>query len=226
MTSDKGPFKGAAAEVLRWPTARSKEWVCRFLLSASNDANITSVIAIGSAVRPSVSSADLDLAVVCNHAELLKLSPPLEIDLRVYRAEKIQAQIEKGHDVLGWAVKFGRALYQRDRYWDTVVNLWCDRLPLPSAGVSRERAAAAYRRLATVFDFGDADAVHEQTASYLTHLARAELLQRGIYLASRPELASQLRATGILQLADWLDRILGSDSGETALVRRLLQVSA
>jgi hypothetical protein len=72
---------------------------------------------------------------------------------------------------------------------------------------------------------GDADASQEQAVSYLTHLARAELLDRGIYPASRPELPSQLRAIGSFQTAEWLDGFLQNQSTAIAQIDRLLKVT-
>jgi hypothetical protein len=145
--------------------------------------------------------------------------------LRAYSAADIDAQLNSGHDMLGWAVRFGRVLFQRDGFWDRVVDSWGQRLPLPSSKLARERAAAAYRHLTNVLQFGDADAAHEQGLSYVTHLARAELLDRGVYPASRPELAEQLRAIGDVRLAEWLDRLLSGESTELSQIDTLLKLA-
>ena len=44
-----------------------------------------------------------------------------------------------------------------------------------------------------VFEIDDFNAAEEQAISYLTHVARMQLLQRNVYPASRPELPAQLR---------------------------------
>lgn len=224
--NSRNPSSQAPAEVLRWPTERSRDWICRFLDSAPPDPGILAVVAIGSAVRPNVPSADLDLIVICAARTALDETPPLEIDLRPYSAADVDSQIGSGHDLLGWAIKFGKVLFQRDRYWDRLVDFWRNRLPLPSAALARERATRAYRRLIKVLEAGDADAAHEQAVSYLTHLARAELLDRGVYPASRPELASQLRGIGSYQIAEGLDRFLQNDLTEVAQIDQVLKLSA
>jgi hypothetical protein len=224
--SSQNPSGHAPAEVLRWPTERSRDWTCRLVDSARASRSINAVVAIGSAVRPDVASADLDLIVVRTDTRALDDTAPLEIDVRVYSMADVDAQIASGHDLLGWAVKFGRVLFQRDNYWDKLVNSWRDRLPLPSAAAARERAASAHRRLAKVLEFGDADASLEQAVSYLTHLARAELLDKGVYPASRPELPSQLRAIDRFQIAERLDSFLQNESPEMAQIDRLLKVPA
>lgn len=227
MRHDSRNLSGnAPPQILRWPTERSREWICRFLSSAPANESILAVVAIGSAVRPNVSSVDLDLIVISAEDAPLHVSPPIEVDLRTYSEAILDAQVARGHDLLGWAIKFGRVLFQRVHYWDKVVESWQDRLPLPSAALTRERAAGAQARLAKVLQSGDADAAHEQALSYLTHLARAELLDRGVYPASRPELPSQLRASGNGQIAEQLDRFMKGDRTEEAQIEQVLRLSA
>ncbi|MGO9254706.1 MAG: hypothetical protein ACLQU1_00150 [Bryobacteraceae bacterium] len=150
----------------------------------------------------------------------------MEVDLRVYSAATIDSQIASGHDLLGGAIKFGKALFQRDHSWDRIIDAWKGRLPLPSAALAREKALTAYERLAKVLESGDTDAIHEQAVSYLTHLARAELLDRGVYPASRPELASQLRATNGNQIAEQLDCLLQNDRIDEERIDQLLKLTA
>jgi len=224
--NSRNPSGYAPAQVLRWPTERFREWVRRLLETVSAGKDILAVVAIGSAVRPSVPSTDLDLIAISADAKSLHISAPIEVDLRVYPVATLDARIASGHDLLGWAIKFGRALFQRGHFWDRIVQAWQDRLPLPSAGLARKRAANARERLGKVMEFDDADAAYEQAVSYLTHLARAELLDRGIYPASRPELPSQLRACGASQIAEQLDRLLQNDPAEKARIERVLELSA
>lgn len=213
-------------QVLRWPTERARKWTCEFLNSAPANDGLLAVIAIGSAVRPNVVSTDLDLIVISAEATPLHISPPMEIDLRVYSAATLDAQIAGGHDLLGWAIKFGKALFQRDHCWDRIIDTWKDVLPLPSAALARKRAASAHERLGKVLDLGDTDAGHEQAISYLTQLARAELLERGVYPASRPELASQLRAGSGSQIAEQIDRLLQNDRSDKARIEQVLKLTA
>jgi hypothetical protein len=194
-----------------------------FLDSAEQDENIVAVVAVGSTVRPAVSSLDLDLVVICRDPARLNAKPPIEIDLRAYAAEQVDALIGGGNDLLGWAVKFGRVLFQRDRFWDTLLESWHDRIPLPSAAVARRRADDAFRRLSNVFELGDYDAACEQALSYITHLCRAELIKRQVYPASRPELSRQLRAVGCPRLAVWLERFLDSTSANSEEIAHLLK---
>jgi HEPN domain-containing protein len=217
---------GPLAGVLRWPTGRSRDWVLALLNSATSDANILAVIAVGSAVRPGVRSSDFDMLVLCTDPSALTAPRPLEVDMRAYSSADVESQLAMGHDLLGWAVMFGRVLFQRDSFWDKLVGSWRHRLPLPSSTLARTRAAAAYRHASDLFQIGDADAAYEQAVHYLTHLARAALLENGVYPASRPELPEQLRKIGNHHLAEQLDRILEEDTTDLAQLGELLGLTA
>jgi len=166
------------------------------------------VVAIGSAVRPNVPSVDLDLITICEQPDLFDQTRPIEVDLRLYAADEIDHQIGAGHDLLGWTVKFGKVLYERDEFWTKICSSWNGRLPFPSSKLARERAVSAYRRLVNVLDIGDICAAHEQALTYLTHIARAALLDNKVYPASRPELSQQLRIISEHGIADCLEYLL------------------
>jgi hypothetical protein len=225
LDKPKSPVQTTSDEVVRWPTSRARDWALAFLDSARSDANIIAVIAIGSAVRPRVPSSDLDVLAICADPSKVSAARPLEVDLRVYSAADIESKLATGHDMLGWAVMFGRMLFQRHSFWDRIVKSWRQRLPLPSSALARSRAAAAYRRMSNLLRLGDADAVREQAISYLTHLARAELLERGVYPESRPELPEQLRKIGDYHLAGRLDRILQEDSADLSQTSELVRAT-
>jgi hypothetical protein len=210
-------------QIQRWPTARSKNWTESFLDSAREDKNIMAVVAVGSAVRPSVPTFDLDLVVICRERAKLTAKPPIEIDMRAYAADQVDGLIRGGNDLLGWAVKFGKLLFQREGLWDTILESWHDRLPLPSAEIASQRADDAFRRMKNVYELGDSDAAYEQALSYVTHLARAELLKRRVYPASRPELPGQLHAIGCLRIAGWLEKLIDHTPGNSEQIAELLE---
>lgn len=194
--------------ILRWPTVQSRIWTENFLASARNDDNVVAVIAVGSAVRLAVASVDLDLIVISKEPDKLRYKPPIEIDLRVYAADKVHSLIQSGNDMLGWAVMYGKVILQRDAYWDLVLRSWRSNVPLPSADIAIERARSAFHRFSRMIEAGDQDAAYEQALSCVTHLARAELLKRNRYPASRPELPKDLRAQGNVALADALEALI------------------
>ncbi len=206
-----------ARAVLRWPTERSRDWTLDLLGLAYGDPNVTAIVAAGSAVRPGVTSTDLDLVVIGEDRVDFKKKyrAPLEIDILTYASSDVEGSIEKGHDMLGWAVKFGKGLFQRDGYWDEVVSRWQYRLPLPDIDAAYARASDSYRWLSGFHSVGDTDAAYEHALSYMTHLARVALVERGVYPASRPELPGQLREAlaGEPPVAIWLERLLHSQPG-------------
>ena len=211
------------SQIKRWPTTRSKAWVSRFVDSASHDDNIMAIVAVGSAVRPAVSSVDLDLVVVYRRSQRLKGDPPIEVDCRAYQLSQIDALLLSGNDMLGWAIKFGCVLFERNSYWSSFAASWQGRLPLPPVDVARQRAEDAFCRLASVAELGDFDAAHEQAVSYVTHLARAELLERKVYPASRPELPQQLRDIGFHEIARWLELLIDPAANHQEQITQLLQ---
>ena len=210
-------------DIRRWPTSRSKTWTIQLLAEAMDNDNIVAVVAVGSAVRPAVHSVDLDLLVICKEPSTLHAKSPLEIDLRTYRADQVHQDVAQGNDILGWAVSFGRVLFQREGYWNSIVDSWRDRLPLPSPTVAAHRANEALHRLTKVLELGDFDAAEEQALSYATHLARAQLLRRKVYPASRPELPAQLRQIGAHEAADCLQRLIDPTVDHSKQIPLLLE---
>ena len=220
--SKEALIAGTLKTVSRWPTDRSKRWTAQFLKSAQQDRNISAIVAVGSAVRPVASSIDLDLLVLCEEPTSFKAKPPMEIDLRVYAANQVFSLIEGGNDLVGWAVKFGRVLFEREGFWEAILKAWSDTVPLPSLQIALQRAERSFRHLNRVLEIGDSDAAHELAVSYLTHLSRVELIRRRVYPASRPELPEQLRSVGCSRLATWRDDILGSTLANSEQVIRAL----
>lgn len=211
----------ALQQVFRWPTKRSKEWTLQFVSDASLNPSILAIIAIGSAVRPDVQNTDLDLLTVCARLDSLnKTSPPIEVDLRTYEVIGIDDKVQSGHDLLTWSIKFGRPLYQKDFFWSLFVKSWSNRLPLRSSRRARERASNVYR-LVEVLNVGDQQAGREQAISYFTHLVRADLLDSGVYPASRPELVSQMRKVRDSEVAQKLEQLLANESIDIESLKRL-----
>ena len=199
-----------SAAILRWPTERARAWTRRFLEDAVQNSNVRAVVAVGSAVRPGVPSLDLDLVVICDDTSSFRAKPPMEVDLRPYQSDRVPELLAGGHDLLGWAVRYGKAVFDRSGFWAGTQGEWSGKLVLPSAQVARERASAVRARMREMRDLGDMDAAGELAVSFLTHLARAGLIDRGVYPASRPELPGQLREAGDPALAAALERALAS----------------
>ena len=198
------------APVYRWPTKRSRTWFKGFLDRVVKDANVAAVIVVGSAVRPDVASEDLDLIVLCHDVSALKPNAPMEVDVRKLSISDLESRIGAGHDMLIWAIRLGRPVVDKEGLWAGVVARWASRLPLPSASVCSERARAARQRMEDMRAIGDECAVADLAVAYETHRARARLLQAGVFPASRPELAGQLREMGEIGLAGDLEKAISA----------------
>jgi hypothetical protein len=186
---------------VRWPSEEAHAWTRAFLADARSRANVLAVVAYGSAVREVESSADLDLLFVFEGDAPEVDPPPADVDLRGYAIDDVEALLAEGHDVLGWALRLGIVLWQRDGWWDDLAMRWADQLHLPSESAAEERASRALRVSLELEAAGDADAAEEQRLVALTQRARAELIRAGVFPGSRPELPRQLRAIGDAALA-------------------------
>jgi hypothetical protein len=190
--------------ILRWPTPRSRQWVEEYLERSSRGSEVLAVIAIGSGVRRGVRSVDVDLLTITDGPPQ-RVRAPIEVDVRQIDASEIESKLRQGNDLLGWAIMYGKVLVERDRFWTEFAKTHRGRVPLPSSDEARMRAERAQRHVHALIEIGDADAAAEQLASVFTHLARAALIDRKVYPASRPELPSQLRGVGEVELAQALD---------------------
>ena len=208
--------------IRRWPTARAKTWVEDYVKRSMANPRILAVVAVGSTVRDGVQSNDVDLVtIVQGPPASLQERPPLEVDLRTYAADDLVSQVRQGHDYLGWAVKFGIVLHEKDGFWSGLISMLDGQIPLPPARTARERAGNAQAHARVVLSADDDDAALEQVVSLLTHLARAELIEAEVYPASRPELPKQLAALGRTRLSSLLSRALHRESTPGDLLKEL-----
>jgi hypothetical protein len=176
---------------------------------ACADPAVLAVVAIGSAVREVKSAQDVDFLLVHAPGEPPMLGPlPLDVDVRPYDAATVDDRIALGHDLLGWAVQFGILLCERQQYWTHLSEQWMNHVPLPSPDKATERAIRARKLTEDLRGAGDWEAAAEQYVNWLTQDARARLIRAGVYPASRPELAGQLRAISAYTEADALDSAL------------------
>ncbi len=140
----------------------------------------------------------------------------MDVDLLEYSAATVEDKVACGHDLLGWAMQFGVLLCERDGYWSGLTQRWINRIPLPSADRSAERAARARRLAEDLRLLGDLESAAEQHIAWLTHDARVHLIRSGVFPASRPELPGQLRQIGAYAEADELDAALADRLRATA----------
>jgi hypothetical protein len=193
---------------VQWPSATARAWAIRAIEDLEANRNALAVVFFGSSVRPVPSVGDLDLLIIFEGHEPELVEVPIEVDVRCYSADRVPELISKGHDLLGWAIRYGLLVYERDSYWSDLKAEWQDKLPFPSADIADERADRAASLLSKLRDIGDDDAASEQYLSVLTHRARSFLLRRGVFPISRPELPGQLREAGEIELATQLELTL------------------
>lgn len=203
--------------IKRWPTRNARDWLKQFLVEVSADANVLGVIAIGSAVRSTVDSEDLDMVAICDEKRAFNYRAPIEVDLRAFERRDVEEKLARGNDLLGWTVRFGKILYDEHGVWAETCQRWVGQLPLPDSEVARSRARTAEAQMREMLEAGDKNAAGELHLSQLTHLARATLSEAGVYPASRPELPSQLEAINAFPLAQQLRAVLAERSRERAV---------
>ena len=193
----------------KWPSTHAKEWVENFVPRLCKQPDIWAIVIFGSVIRQNTKySLDVDLLIIYQDDRPSFANPPLDVDIRSYRLEDIESLIQEGHEVLGWAIRFGKVLYEKDTYWTTLCDKWKNHLPLPSARIADKRAERARKLFEDIKVIGDEDAAEEQFIAMLTQMARACLIRSGIYPASRPELPEQLKSVGKYSLASQLEDVL------------------
>ena len=101
----------------RKSVAYGDDWLPSFLERAEADKNVIAVIVIGSAIRPDVTSDDLDVMVLCRDVAGLREKAPIEIDLRKADLDCVEDKIRAGHDLLIWAIRFGLPVLDKDGAW-------------------------------------------------------------------------------------------------------------
>lgn len=208
MRTDRRGIRGDIRVVGRWPSCDARRWTEQLLKAIERDEAVLALVATGSAVRSVEASFDLDLLLVFDDSRPSLPPPPLEIDLRTYRRSEIEDRLTRGNAFLGWAVKYGRPIFERGGYWSALQHRWRGDVPLPSVDEIRQRAARAERLHKDLKEMGDADAALEQLVTLLTHRAWEALVLAGVYPASRPELPAQLTAIGADELAMRLSSVL------------------
>ncbi|HEX8453503.1 MAG TPA: hypothetical protein VF647_15485 [Longimicrobium sp.] len=195
--------------ILAWPSLEAREWTRRMVQAAGANPAVLAVVAIGSAVRAVEAADDVDFLIIHASHETADLGPlPLDVDVLAYPATLVDDKLAAGHDLLGWAVQFGVLVFERQQFWSCLTERWINRVPLPSADHAAERAARARRLTEELRAVGDLEAAAEQNVWWLTQDARTRLIRAGVYPASRPELAEQLREIGAYPQADELEAAL------------------
>jgi predicted nucleotidyltransferase len=207
-------------EIREWPSSEAKAWAYREIPNLCRNINIKAVILFGSIVRNVPLVADLDVLYIYQRMDPPLRTAPIDVDLRKFESKDVEGLLENGNDLLGWCVKFGRLVCERDKYWSHIVERWSTKLAAPSRSVALSRAKKSEQLLRAMDAVGDNDAALEIYLSLLTHIARANLIQRGVYPESRAELSGQLNEIGECKLASYLDDALRERNAITHGIRK------
>src|SRR2546423_1137999 len=107
------PVERLAAAV-RMPSESAQEWASRALGDLCADPAILAVVLFGSSVRPVERSSDLDCLVIYSGRRPVLPSAPTDVDVRYYEARDVPRLIREGHDLLGWALRLGAPVCERE----------------------------------------------------------------------------------------------------------------
>jgi predicted nucleotidyltransferase len=209
-------------DVIRRWAGDSESWLVSFLETVSGNPSIVSVVVMGSAVRDrGHRRSDLDILIVYRN-ERPSLQQPLEVDIRMYAIHTAEKQLAAGHEILGWAMKFGTPLYDPDCVWKSLQLKFGDNVPLPSAREARRRAEQSLSQAHEMLSVGDDSAADDLILAGATQLVRERLINNHVFPASRPELPDQLRSTSPGDpLAQILEDAMFKDVEPSALIRRI-----
>ena len=191
--------------VRRWPSQKAKVWAEQFVPSVCSHPSVFAVVAFGAAVRTDRFTVDLDLLVIYECHRPAFADRPIDVDIRWYERTRAELLIREGQELLGWVVRYGELLCERDGYWSKIRREWGDRMPFPSADIAEQRVKRAWRLYRELDEMGDEDAAQEQRLVALTQEARSKLIGQQVYPASRPELPEQLRGIKELDIANALE---------------------
>jgi len=189
------------SSAVRWPSSEAEHWVLSFVGRACDHDPVAALVLFGSAIRPVRAVGDIDVLVVHSGLRPQFEQPPIDVDVRLYSEVDVDKLLAEGHELLGWALRLGRLICERDDYWSLLQKRWLPQLPFPSPSDAEERARKSQQLFQDLSRIGDEDAALEQLVSMLTYRARAALLRSGVYPASRPELPGQLLSIGEASLA-------------------------
>ncbi|MGH2659013.1 MAG: nucleotidyltransferase domain-containing protein [Actinomycetota bacterium] len=176
----------------------------------------TVVLLVGSWARGASDDwSDIDILVVgSGHV------PRARGRVQVLQASRDQLveRLEQGDDFVSWVIRFakpirGRSHWQQLKAWLSTRDRW------PNAELKRQKAAVHLKRAQSLAAMGDEDAAEEEARLSLSHLARAVLLERGVFPLSRPELSGQLEDLSEQEFA----RALAWPDGSTSELLHLLE---
>jgi predicted nucleotidyltransferase len=176
----------------------------------------TAVVLVGSRARGvGDASSDIDLLVVSSGP-----TPRVRGRVQIIQVseEELERRLKMGDDFPAWVIRYGKPIQGLSR-WRALRDRLSTIQPWPDARIKWTKARTHVEAAGSLLYLGDRDAALEEAKIGLSHLARALLLERGVFPLSRPELAEQLDAIGETDLAGAMTSV---DGDVDVLVRKLL----
>ena len=171
-------------------------------------AETATVILVGSGARDTMNvRSDVDILVLHDESHWIHFKCPGDVHVQQDSRSNFLRRLEGGDDYPGWALRFGIPVSDPDGWWDRQAKAERDNPHWPDW---RAKVCYARKRLAMaleLLEIGDVDAASEELMFAASHVARAVLLQHGVFPLSRPELPLQVE---------------GIDSGLARLLERLI----
>ena len=175
----------------------------------------TAVVLVGSRARGvGDASSDIDLLVVSSGPRLHAAG---RVQIIQASEEELERRLEMGDDFAAWVIRYGKPIQGRSR-WRALRDRLSTIQQWPDARIKWKKARTHVEAARSLLDLGDRDAALEEAKVGLSHLARALLLDRGVFPLSRPELPGQLTAIGERELA----QAMSSGDGEVDVLVPLL----
>jgi hypothetical protein len=183
------------------------------------DGDGISIVLVGSAARNLLTDeSDIDLMLIGTTRPAVPKSFP-GFHIQSSSVAEFLRNLQSGEDFEIWCVRLGIPLYDDGQWARIVASDEAKQWPRWELKVSH-----GARRLflaGNLLEMGDNEAAAEELVYTLGHIARALLLQAGVFPLSRPELAGQLRALGYPHLATVHEQLRGFEVNSRLVVRAL-----
>lgn len=174
-------------------------------------ADTVTVILVGSGARDTMNTrSDVDILVLHDESHRIHFKSPGDVHVQQDSRSNFLKRLEGGDDYPGWALRFGIPIRDPDGWWAKHVKAELDSPHWPDWRAKVRYARKRMTLALELLEVGDTDAASEELMFAASHVARAVLLQRGVFPLSRPELPSQLEAID-LDLARFLKRLIDAE---------------
>lgn len=169
------------------------------------------VVLVGSGARNTMNvRSDVDVLVLHDESHRIQFRCPGDVHVQQDNRSNFLKRLKDGDDYPSWALRFGIPISDPDGWWVKHVKAEMDNPHWPNW---RPKVCYASKRMAMALELlevGDIDAAAEELMFAASHVARAVLLQHGVFPLSRPELPSQLQAIDA-DLARLLEQLIDVD---------------